>query len=440
MRLSGEESSESLKGRPHRLSLEGKRISAGRSNGITRNRNTGNRITLGGRSRLLLLAALVACVAAALLFMSPRLRGVGTVEAASPASGAIATTGPVLPFTGTWAGTATGTGSADGEATCVEGVNCDSFRLTVVPGDYTGKIIAVKLQWTVAANDYDLYIHKCPTPASTVAQCNATAPVGQDGQGAPQTQENAAVDPNSTGAGDYTVHVVYFTTSGPADQYQGSVTLAASNASRTATYVSGGINFSPSVALKAPVTGRDGEPSNRTDALGNFYVSGIRGFPAGVDLWYADLQPSSGTYDPFMRNWTYRGQPDAFSPVSEADLGGDGGGDVDLAVSMPDPTTSALPIPPTLASSSLIAANISTQKSTDKGVTYTRNNLGNASGGIPADDRQWEEFYGNNVVYLLYRTLAPAVTQIQRSIDGGLTFGPAQTAGQIGQVGYIDVH
>src|ERR671928_1944643 len=69
-----------------------------------------------------------------------------------------------------------------------------------------------------------------------------------------------------------------------------------------------------------------------------------------------------------------------------------------------------------------------------------KNNLGNCTGGLCADDRQWEEFFGNNTVYLFYRTLAPAVSQIQRSTDGGLTYGPAQTAGTIGQVGYIDVH
>jgi hypothetical protein len=402
-------------------------------------RKTSGRYKIAGASAVCAALVLAALVLFAGLLTSPVVR---VAEAANPASGTIAPTGPVPTFTGTWTGTATGTGSANGEGTCVEGVNCDTFRLTVAPGDYTGKFIAIKIQWTVAANDYDLYIHKCPTPASTIAQCNATAPVGQDGQGAPQTQENAAIDPGSTGVGDYTIHVVYFATSGPTDQYQGSATITpkATSSARTADYVSGGINFSPSVALKAPVAGRDGEPSNRTDPLGNFYVSGIRGFPAGVDLWYVDLQPSSGTYDPFMRNWVYRGQPDAFSPTDQADLGGDGGGDVDLAVSLPDPTTSALPSPPTLASSSLIAANISTQKSTDKGQTFTQNNLGNASGGVPADDRQWEEFHGNNTVYLLYRTLAPAVTQIQRSTDGGLTFGPAQTAGSIGQVGYIDVH
>src|SRR5438309_7815659 len=96
------------------------------------------------------------------------------VAAANPGSGTIAPTGPVVPFTGTWAGTATG-GSSANETTCVEGVNCDTFRLTIASGDYTGKQVAIKIQWTVPAYDHDLYIHKCPTQASTNAQCNATA-------------------------------------------------------------------------------------------------------------------------------------------------------------------------------------------------------------------------------------------------------------------------
>src|SRR5437763_8971784 len=368
------------------------------------------------------------------------------VYAANPASGTIAVTGPVAPFTGTWTGSAAGGSSPNGESTCVEGTNCDTFRLTVAPGDYTGKQIALKIQWMVAANDYDLYIHKCPSQASTVAQCNATAPVaqGQNG-GAPGTFEAGALDPGGvvvTGI-DYTIHAIYFTVA--PDQYQGSATLEAKSVGRTANYISGGITFTPNVAVKAPVASADGEPSNRTDKLGNFYSVGIRGFPAGVDLWYNDLRltvnnAANPAYDPFLRNWVYRGQPDAFSPTQQADLGGDGGGDVDLAVSMPDPTNGTLPDPPILAGSSLIAANIATVKSTDRGQTFTKNSLGNCTGGVCADDRQWEEFFGNSTVYLFYRTLEPAVSQIQRSTDGGLTFGPAQTAGAIGQAGYIDVH
>ena len=207
----------------------------------------------------------------------------------------------------------------------------------------------------------------------------------------------------------------------------------------------GGISFSANVTVKAPVASRDGEPSSRTDGQGNFYSVGIRGFPAGIDLWYNDLRPTvnnaaNPNFDAYLRNYIYKGQPDAFSPTTLADLGGDGGGDVDLAVSMPDPTTHTVQDPPTLAGSSLIAANISTFKSTDRGQTFTKNNLGNCTGGVCSDDRQWEEFLGNNTVYLFYRTLEPAVSQIQRSTDGGLTFGPAQTAGAIGQAGYIDVH
>src|SRR5438874_13281944 len=182
------------------------------------------------------------------------------VSAASPASGTIAATGPVVPFTGTWTGNAAGGSSPNGESTCVEGTNCDTFRLTVAPGDYTGKQIALKIQWTVAANDYDLYIHKCPTQSSTVAQCNATAPVaqGQNG-GAPGTFEAGALDPGGVvaAATDYTIHAIYFSVA--PDQYQGSATLESkSTATRAATYVTGGINFSPNVAVKAPVASRDG--------------------------------------------------------------------------------------------------------------------------------------------------------------------------------------
>ena len=109
-------------------------------------------------------------------------------------------------------------------------------------------------------------------------------------------------------------------------------TLEAGPAPRTATYVSGGINFSPSVTLKAPVAARDGEPSNRVDFKGNAYVSGIRGVPAGVDLWFLDLAQASGTFDPQLRHPAYRGQPDSFPLADVADVGADGGGDVDLAV------------------------------------------------------------------------------------------------------------
>ncbi|HEX8474157.1 MAG TPA: discoidin domain-containing protein [Pyrinomonadaceae bacterium] len=212
-----------------------------------------------------------------------------------------------------------------------------------------------------------------------------------------------------------------------------------------ATYLKGGIDFSPTVALQAPATVRDGEPSLRVDKYGNAYVSAIRGVPAGNDLWYIDLRPTVGgqpnpNYDPFMRNPQYRGQPDAFTGEGQPSLLADGGGDVDLAVSFPDSDTENPNAPPTLTFTSLALANISTAKSTDRGITFTKNPAGNVTGGLPIDDRQWFEAVGANTVYMIYRTAAPAVTQIQRSNDGGLTWGPARTAGAIGQVGSVDVH
>ena len=79
------------------------------------------------------------------------------------------------------------------------------------------------------------------------------------------------------------------------------------------------MTFSPNSPLKAATASSDGEPSSRVDSFGNYYVCGIRGVPAGVDLWYFDLRPTVGgspnpNYDPNMRVPIYRGQPDSTIP------------------------------------------------------------------------------------------------------------------------------
>ena len=350
---------------------------------------------------------------------------------ANPASTTISTSSAQV----TWVGTAPG-GASEGEITCVDGVNCDVFKITVTgtEADWSSSLIALTFRWSVGANDYDFYIHKDKVNGPITS-------TGRNG-GAPETDDNAAIDPEATGVGDYFVHVVYFTAVG-ADQYRGTATVQPKGADRrTATYLDGGgIVFGPNSALKAPVAARDGEPSARTDYKGNAYVGGIRGVPAGVDLWYFDLNPASPTFDPAMRVPFYRGQPDGFTEKTAADAGGDGGGDIDLAVSFPPLNASDTERnPPILAYSSLTLANIPTGRSRDRGITYEFNNLGNLTGGPPGDDRQWHEFHGSNAVYLLYRTVAPAIANIQRSNDGGFTYGATTAAGLIGQVGCIDVH
>jgi hypothetical protein len=318
----------------------------------------------------------------------------------------------------------------------MEGINCDTFTIHVMgtAADWAGKAVAIRVSWMLPANDYDLVIHK---------DDNNGPVVNQSGDGPPVTEENAGFDPSRTGTGDYTIHVVYFAVTPSADQYHGTATVVTKPTGRPANYLKGGITFSPNVAARAPVAARDGEPGIRTDMLGNTYTAGIRGVPVGTDLWYFDLKPGSATYDPNLRVPVYRGvvdEPACDNPDPQACVGADGGGDVALAVGFPDPVSGMNNNPPTFATSSLVVGNISTQRSTDGGQTFTPNPGGNVTGGLPVDDRQWEEFYGKDTVYLLYRTVDPVITRIQRSTDGGLTFGVAQSAGAIGQVGSIDVH
>lgn len=345
------------------------------------------------------------------------------VMASDPPGGVIA---PTVGSTVSFNGTALESGSLD-ESTCVEGVNCDTYVLSVggTLNQWKNRLVKIELGWGVSANDYDLYVHK---------DSNAGVEVGRSGGGSPQTAEAAIIDPYKFGLGVYTVHVVYFAGNPAADQPHGKATVI--TRARKAMHLLGGLTFSPSVTVRAPAAGRDGEPSLRCDPRGNCYVAGIRGVPAGVDLWYFDLDPTSPTYDPYMRNPIYRGQPDSFTQDEANSVGADGGGDVDIAVGFDDAAPGS---PPILAFSSLVAANVATGRSLDKGATFELNPAGNVTGGVPVDDRQWLEFYGKDTVFLLYRTLDPAITQIQRSTDGGLTYGPAQTAGGIGQVGTIDV-
>jgi hypothetical protein len=357
---------------------------------------------------------------------------------ASVALAANPTQGTLNPGSATalqWVGNAAGGPAVTTEMACQDGINCDVFtiHLTGNASDYAGKQLLVKITFSMLS-DYDLYVHKDTVNGKVVF------PAANGSQ--PGTSEQVVINPATSGAGDYVVHIVYADVV-PTDQYNGTATLmSAATATpppmRTANYTSGGITFSNSIPLKAPVALRDGEPSSRTDFAGNTYVGGIRGFPAGVDLWRFDLNPLSPSFDPNMRVPIYRGQPDAFSPAAtEAELGGDGGGDIDLAVPFSLPPGQSNP---TLSFCSLIAANISTGNSTDRAATFQKNPAGNGTGGVIVDDRQWQEFLGNTTVYMWYRTLQPAVTQIQRSDDGGLTFGPAVTAGTTTQVGPIDVH
>jgi hypothetical protein len=83
------------------------------------------------------------------------------VQAANPTSNSLS---PATGASVTWNGTAPGGASPDGEATCVEGTNCDTFTLTVAEGDWSGKFIKVNIAWNLPASDYDFIYIKDQLP------------------------------------------------------------------------------------------------------------------------------------------------------------------------------------------------------------------------------------------------------------------------------------
>jgi len=327
--------------------------------------------------------------------------------AATPGSGTVSLANPTV----TWSGSVTGAGS--GENTCVNGVSCDSFQVTLAPGDYTGRQLDVQISWTIPAYDYDLYVHE-GTLTGTLLPASAGAPPGTS-----ETVHIGIDPPVVTTPRVWWAHIQAATVP-PAQVYQGQAALHLTPPSPVVTHVPGNLTFSHTVPLYARGTVRTEEPSVRVDVRGNCYVSGIRGAPAGVDLWRFDLNPASPTFDPEMRNGVYLSQPDAFQQQGAEDStagGADGGGDIDIATSFPTSPDST----PVLTMVSLAVADISSNLSTDRGQTF-QHDL--AAAAIPSDDRQWIEADGPNTVYMVYRAPVPASALfVQKSTDHGLTYG-----------------
>ncbi len=370
------------------------------------------------------------------------------LRAATPSSGTLSpTSGPV-----SWSGfTTAAAASPQGETTCVDTVNCDVFTVKLAAADYRGQRIRYRATWSNQLNDFDVYVHQGGLNGPVVETPNP---------GAPSTGQEATFDVNAVvtaGVNDtYTLHIVYWSVVA-LDQFQGVLTLEPIPVgTRTASFVTGsktGIGFSHSRPVYAFGAGQDVEPSVRVDYQGNGYVGGIRGLTGGNDVWRFDLNPGSPGYDPFLlaatptfdangnvTNPAWKGQPDALAPTDPNDLGADGGGDLDLAVGFKPPVPSS--DAPTLAATSLLAANVSAQRSQDRGETFINNPAGNTV--VPVDDRNWMEFLGQNTVYLAYRELvglvATAKFYVHRSDDGGLTYAPPVVAAVGGNTtGNIDI-
>ena len=202
----------------------------------------------------------------------------------------------------------------------------------------------------------------------------------------------------------------------------------------------GTANFSPNQNLclpqLAPLGGPGGplsfivggsEPGVRVDSQGTVYGVSIRGVPGGIDLWRwfakSDGPANSNATLPFK----YEGQPDncgilsngcANNVGSTTNLGlAPGGGDADIAVNHPSSGV------PNLAVTSLsLAPGVTATNSSTRGDSFF-NPPNVAAALLPGDDRQWQDAMGPATVYLSYHDAATFNIDVQRSSDGGLTYG-----------------
>src|SRR5437762_12784980 len=147
------------------------------------------------------------------------------LHSATPSSGTLNPGGPQV----NWVGTAAGGGSLD-ESTCVDGVNCDTFVVTLsgTPTNWTGlkARVVVSCADLSGTSDYDVYVHKGDNSGPIV-------PGGDSAHGGPPP-EIVDLDPSDpdVGTGQFSVHVVYFSAFA-GFQYSGSATPVSASAGST---------------------------------------------------------------------------------------------------------------------------------------------------------------------------------------------------------------
>src|SRR5437773_10640519 len=228
------------------------------------------------------------------------------LPSATPSSGTLNPGGPQV----NWVGTAAGGGSLD-ESTCVDGVNCDTFVVTLsgAPTNWTGlkARIVVSCADPSGLSDYDVYVHKGDNSGPIV-------PGGESAHGG-TPPEIVDLDPSNpdVGTGQFSVHVVYFSAFA-GFQYSGSATPVSTSAG-SALAPSAPLDRGPKIGFQnfeAPGTlvqvtdssqgptlhtveymGHDsGEPS-----VGNNWNTGVTNFQSDLQtlfIKFDDSCPSNG--------------------------------------------------------------------------------------------------------------------------------------------------
>ncbi len=344
---------------------------------------------------------------AALFLFSAFVTPLAIVQAANPASNSLS------PTTGTfvaWNGTAPGGASPEGETTCVEGTNCDTFTLTVAEGDWTGKFVKVNIGWNLPASDYDFYIHKGSVTGAETARSGESPPV---------VSETAQIDPSTTGTGTYAIRVVYYAASGIADQYRGKASVE--------TKAIGGVEPTPPPVSNAtaPTYDNFAPPTTLGQRAGEPTI-GLN-WATGKAMFIASLQTLRVTFNdavsPVTATWENKSAPNtsiqSFDPILFTD-------------SQTNRTfvSQLLPTKVSLMSftdddgnswtpSQGSGINSGVDHQTVGGGSYARNADGSFKGAVVRNPA----ITYPNAVY--YASQDIGVAEIARSDDGGITFGVA---------------
>jgi hypothetical protein len=249
------------------------------------------------------------------------------IYATQPTSGSISvnTTTPV-----TWQGTILGGASPDGENTCVQGVNCDTFTLTLngTVAQWGGKAARVRINWSFPVTDYDIYIHKGTLTGAEADRSGDSL----------TTSEEALIIPSQDGVGTFVVNIVYYAATA-ADQQHGTVDVVDS------PFVTPGVNDDdvPEFRAYAPPAGvgtSAGEPTLGLLPNGKaMFIAGLETLRVSFNesdksasAWEnkSDLTTSIESFDPILftdpgtgRTFVSQLLPAKISLMSWSDDGGD---------------------------------------------------------------------------------------------------------------------
>lgn len=356
-------------------------------------------------------------------------------RSASPASGSISSTGAPLLWTG-----AAAVGVAPDETACIEGVNCDTYTVTLTgtPASWAGKKALITISWPFSEDDFDVFVHKGSNSGPLVGSA-------ANGGAGPETVE---IDPTnvSVGTGVFTVRVVYFLAV-PLDSYSGKIEVTGAvptptpTPSPTATPtpgVAGAPRFfhyypAPGVATDAgePSIGINWNTENLARAPWQTFMNTTRATNAQNTIFNGGTSNYYGGFLPFMLRATF---DDCSSPAGvQFD---------EMPVTLPAaPRVFGDPIlftdhitGRTFVSQELgVTPGGSTMEFTDDdGETFTPSTGGAPSGvdhqtvgGGPFHEPLPPGLIYPHAVYYASQYIATATAEL--SLDGGVTF-PAQNA------------